>query len=64
MIECIEDENTLVTEKISQSKFAYFVFKLNYYRKLNMTMTSLIQNKKLEVQKVKDLESRIIEFKE
>ena len=49
MIECIEDENTLITEKISQSKFAYFVFKLNYYKKLNATMESLIDNKKIEV---------------
>lgn len=49
VIECIEDENTLVTEKISQSKFAYFVFKLNYYKKLNATMASLIDNKKVEV---------------
>ena len=49
MIECIEDENTLITEKISQSKFAYFVFKLNYYKKLNATMENLIDNKKIEV---------------
>ena len=35
IIDMIEEENSLVNEKISQSKFAYLVIKHQYYGNLN-----------------------------
>ena len=35
IVEMIEEENNLVSEKVSQSKFAYLVIKHRYYDKLN-----------------------------
>lgn len=63
LIEYVEEEHCQVSEKIQQSKFAYLVMKHNYYRKVNDKFTSFNEWARTEVQKVKELEQRIIEFK-
>ena len=35
LVDFIEEENALVSDKICQSKFGYLVMKHNYYREVN-----------------------------
>lgn len=63
LVDFIEEENSLVTDKICQSKFGYLVMKHNYYREVNEKFAVFNEMTKAEVQKVKDLEDRIVEFK-
>ena len=62
LIDFIEEENSLVTQKICQSKFGYLVMKHNYYREVNEKFAVFNEMTKKEVKKVKELEDRIIEF--
>ena len=45
----IEEENNLVSEKVSQSKFAYLVIKHRYYDKLNQEFEALNSETKAEI---------------
>ena len=59
----IEEENTLVNEKISQSKFAYLVIKHQYYTNLNKGFELFNKRAKAEILRIKAMESKIISFK-
>ena len=49
IIEMIEEENNLVSEKVSQSKFAYLVIKHRYYDKLNAEFEALNRETMAEI---------------
>jgi hypothetical protein len=59
MVQMLETENDLLEEKISTSKFAYVVLKHQYYDDLNSRFSSLNQNAKREIAKIRDLEHHI-----
>jgi hypothetical protein len=59
MVQMLEAENDLLEEKISTSKFAYVVLKHQYYDELNSRFSSLNQNAKREIAKIRDLEQHI-----
>ena len=63
LVDFIEEENQLVTDKICQSKFGYLVMKHNYYAQVNEKFAVFNEMTLKEVRKVKDLENRIIKFK-
>ena len=63
LVDFIEEENQLVTEKICQSKFGYLVVKHRYYGELNDKFAVFNEKTQNEVLKVKELEKKIIEFK-
>ena len=63
MIGYIEQENQTISDKICQSRFAYLVIKHKHYQKLNQRFESLNDRTRDQIQEIKDLESRIIEFK-
>ena len=63
IIDMIEEENSLVNEKISQSKFAYLVIKHQYYGNLNSGFEQFNRQAKAEIKRIKALESKIISFK-
>lgn len=49
----IEEESSLVSEKVSQSKFAYLVIKHRYYDKLNSEFEALNRETMMEIQRIK-----------
>ena len=63
IIDMIEEENSLVTEKVCQSKFAYLVIKHRYYDKLNDEFERLNKETKNEISSIRMMESKIINLK-
>ena len=63
LLDYIEEENQLVTNKVCQSRFGYFVVKHRYYKELNEKFAVFNKKTEDEVMKVKELENKIIEFK-
>ena len=53
LVDYIEDENALVSDKICQSKFGYLVMKHNYYREVNEKFAIFNEMTRKEVMKVK-----------
>ena len=49
LVDFIEEENSLVTDKIQQSKFGYLVMKHNYYNEVYQKFTVFNQNTRKEI---------------
>ena len=62
IVDMIEEENNLVTEKVCQSKFAYLVIKHGYYDKLNREFERLNKETKLEIANIRQMENKIIKI--
>ena len=62
IVDMIEEENSLVSDKVSQSKFAYLVIKHRYYDKLNEDFFRLNKETKLEITNIRQMESKIIKI--
>ena len=63
IVDMIEEENGLVTDKVGQSKFAYLVIKHRYYDKLNDEFERLNKETKSEIESIREMENRIINLK-
>ena len=60
MLDMVEDEKTLLDEKLSQSKFAFIILKNKYYENIDQQFKKFNQNARQNVKKVKELEKDII----
>ena len=63
LIDLIEEENGIVSDKILQSKFAYMVLKHNRYDKINDGFEVYNERLKNEIIRIKQLENKIVAFK-
>mmetsp|Transcript_37195 Transcript_37195/g.45427 ORF Transcript_37195/g.45427 Transcript_37195/m.45427 type:complete len:93 (+) Transcript_37195:446-724(+) len=63
LVDYIEEEHNTISEKLSQSKFAYLVIKSNYYSQVNEKFTAFNEATLEDVRRVKQLEDSIIDFK-
>ena len=63
IVDLIEEENTIVGDKILHSKFAYMVIKHKYYDKLNSGFERYNERVKKQINHIKKLEDKIISFK-
>ena len=63
IVDMIEEENTIVGDKILHSKFAYMVIKHKYYDRVNKGFERFNERVRNEIIRIKELEAKIVQFK-
>ena len=63
-VKLVEQENSLISEKVNAGKFAYLVIKHKHYLAVNEGFARFNSEVREKIRRIKDLESRIVSLKE